>query len=173
MGLMDRVKAQATQLAQQAQEAAQEGKARLDQAQAGRRGDMMLRQLGALVYAERTGRGTSDSQARIEQLINDISEHERQNGLNLADPPQQGFGQSLFGQSVFGQSLSSGQPPAGQGTKEQSGSGQSGEGQADPEQAGSAHTPPPAGAGEMPGVDTTTSFFPAPDDDGAGRPPQV
>ena len=192
MGLMDRVKAQATQLAQQAQEAAQEGKARLDQAQAGRRGDMLLRQLGALVYAERTGRGTSESQARIEQLINEISEHERQNGLNLADPPQPGFGQSLFGQSVFGQA-SSGQPPADQGAGEQSGSGQSGEdqadaGQADPGQAGAgqadagqadagqadpAQTPPPAGAaGEMPGVDTTTSFFPAPDDDGAGGPPQ-
>ena len=172
MGLMDRVKAQATQLAQQAQEAAQEGKARLDQAQAGRRGDMLLRQLGALVYAERTGRGTSESQARIEQLINEISEHERQNGLNLADPPQPGFGQSLFGQSVFGQA-SSGQPPAGQGAGEQSGTGQSGEGQADAGQADPAQTPPPAGAaGEMPGVDTTTSFFPAPDDDGAGGPPQ-
>jgi len=179
---MDRVKAQATQLAQQAQEAAQEGKARLDQAQAGRRGDMLLRQLGALVYAERTGRGTSESQARIEQLINEISEHERQNGLNLADPPQPGFGQSLFGQSVFGQA-SSGQPPADQGAGEQSGSGQSGEGQsgegqadagqADAGQADPAQTPPPAGAaGEMPGVDTTTSFFPAPDDDGAGGPPQ-
>jgi len=169
---MDRVKAQATQLAQQAQEAAQEGKARLDQAQAGRRGDMLLRQLGALVYAERTGRGTSESQARIEQLINEISEHERQNGLNLADPPQPGFGQSLFGQSVFGQA-SSGQPPAGQGAGEQSGTGQSGEGQADAGQADPAQTPPPAGAaGEMPGVDTTTSFFPAPDDDGAGGPPQ-
>ena len=172
MGLMDRVKAQATQLAQQAQEAAQEGKARLDQAQAGRRGDMLLRQLGALVYAERTGRGTSESQARIEQLINEISEHERQNGLNLADPPQPGFGQSLFGQSVFGQA-SSGQPPADQGAGEQSGSGQSGEGQAGAGQADPAQTPPPAGAaGEMPGVDTTTSFFPAPDDDGAGGPPQ-
>ncbi|HKD86945.1 MAG TPA: hypothetical protein VKB62_00330 [Streptosporangiaceae bacterium] len=172
MGLMDRVKAQATQLAQQAQEAAQEGKARLDQAQAGRRGDMLLRQLGALVYAERTGRGTSESQARIEQLINEISEHERQNGLNLTDPPQPGFGQSLFGQSVFGQA-SSGQPPADQGAGEQSGSGQSGEGQADAGQADPAQTPPPAGAaGEMPGVDTTTSFFPAPDDDGAGGPPQ-
>ncbi len=50
MGLMDRVKAQAAQLAQQAQDAAQEGKNRLDQAQTGRRGDMLLRQLGALVY---------------------------------------------------------------------------------------------------------------------------
>jgi hypothetical protein len=84
MGLMDKVKAQATQLAQKTQEAAQEGKARLDQAQASRRGDALLRQLGALVFAERTGRGTPDSQAKIDQLISNISTYEQENGLNLA-----------------------------------------------------------------------------------------
>jgi hypothetical protein len=83
MGLMDKVKAQATQLAQKTQEAAQEGKAKLDQAQANRRGDVLLRQLGAAVFAERTGRGTADTQATIDQLISAISAHERENGLNL------------------------------------------------------------------------------------------
>ena len=196
MGLMDRVRAQATQIAQQAQEAAQEGKARLDQAQASRRGDILLRQLGALVFAERTGRGTADSQARIDQLISDISAYESQNGLNLADPPQPGFGQSLFGQSVFGQS-SSGQPPSGQGTPEQSdsgqsasgqpapsqqagfpaspqpGAGQSSPGQPGPGQADTAQAPGSGDAGAMPSVDTTTSFFPAPDDEGAGGSSQA
>jgi len=90
MGLMDKVKAQAQQLAQQTKEAAEQGKAKLDQAQASRRGDVLLRQLGVAVYADRTGRGTPDSQAKIDQLINDISAHERENGLNLtADPAQQ------------------------------------------------------------------------------------
>jgi hypothetical protein len=90
MGLMDKVKAQATQIAQQTREAAQEGKAKIDAAQANRRGDQMLRQLGAAVFADRTGRGTPDSQARIDQLITDISAYERENGLNLAaDPAQQ------------------------------------------------------------------------------------
>jgi hypothetical protein len=84
MGLMDKVKAQATQLAQKTQEAAQEGRARLDQAQANRRGDILLRQLGAAVFAERTGRGTADSQATIDRLITAISTHERENGLNLS-----------------------------------------------------------------------------------------
>jgi hypothetical protein len=83
MGLMDKFKAQATQLAQKTQEAAQEGKAKLDQAQANRRGDALLRQLGAAVFAERTGRGTTDSQSKIDQLVSDISAHERENGLNL------------------------------------------------------------------------------------------
>jgi type II secretory pathway pseudopilin PulG len=83
MGLMDKVKAQATQLAQKTQEAAQEGKSRLDQAQASRRGDVLLRQLGAAVFADRTGRGTADTQSTIDQLVNAISTHERENGLNL------------------------------------------------------------------------------------------
>src|ERR1700733_12087492 len=88
MGLMDKVKAQATQLAQKTQEAAQEGKAKIDQAQANRRGDALLRQLGAVVFAERTGRGTPDSQAKIDQLVSDLSAHESENGLNLSDQPQ-------------------------------------------------------------------------------------
>jgi hypothetical protein len=87
MGLMDKVKAQANQLAQKTQEAAQEGKAKIDQAQANRRGDVLLRQLGALVFADRTGRGAADSQAKIEQLISTISAHEQENGLNLTQAP--------------------------------------------------------------------------------------
>ena len=122
MGLMDRVKAQASQLAQQAMDATQEGKAKLDQAQAGRRGDAMLRQLGALVLADRTGRGTPDTQAKIDQLVNDISAHEQSNGLNLtADPastfpgpapsPFQG-GQTQGGQAPFqGDQSQGGQDP--------------------------------------------------------------
>src|SRR5215472_8404637 len=90
MGLMDKVKAQANQLAQKTQEAAQEGKARIDQAQANRRGDALLRQLGAAVYADRTGRGTPDTQAKIEQLVSEISAHEQANGLNLTSPQQPG-----------------------------------------------------------------------------------
>jgi len=98
MGLMDKVKAQATQLAQQTKEAAEQGKAKLDQAQASRRGDAMLRQLGVAVFAERTGRGTPDSQTKIDQLINDISAYERENGLNLTDPNS---GASVPQQPVF------------------------------------------------------------------------
>jgi len=88
MGLMDKVKAQANQVAQKTQETAQSGKAKLDQAQANRHADAMLQQLGAAVYAERTGHGTADSQAKIDKLINDISTYERDNGLNLTDRPQ-------------------------------------------------------------------------------------
>ena len=85
MGLMDKVKAQANQVAQKTQETAQSGKAKYDQAQASRHADAMLQQLGAAVYAERTDRGTVDSQAKIDKLISDISAAERENGLNLTD----------------------------------------------------------------------------------------
>jgi hypothetical protein len=136
MGLMDRVKAQAAQIAQQAQEVAQEGRARLDQVQASRRGDTLLRQLGATVLAERTGRGTADSQARIDQLITEISAYERDNSLDLVSPTQQSFPQP-------------GSPQPGS-----------------PDPA----SPSPGGTGDMMTVDTTTSFFPAPDDHQSGAP---
>jgi hypothetical protein len=87
MGLMDKVKAQATVLAQKTQETAREGKAKFDQVQATRRADAMLRNLGALVYADRTGRGTPDTQAQIDRLISDISAHEAANGINLSAEP--------------------------------------------------------------------------------------
>jgi hypothetical protein len=87
MGLMDKVKAQANQLAQKAQETAQEGKARIDQAQANKHADVLLRNLGAMVYAERTGRGAADSQDQITRLIGEISAHEAENGINLSSQP--------------------------------------------------------------------------------------
>jgi hypothetical protein len=88
MGLMDKVKAQATVLAQKTQETAMQGKARLDQAQANRHADGLLRNLGALVYAERTNRAAPDTEQKIAQLVAEISAHEAENGINLdAQPP--------------------------------------------------------------------------------------
>jgi hypothetical protein len=85
MGLLDRVREQAAQVAQRAgqatQEAAQTGKAKLDQAQAKRRADAMFRDLGAAVYAERTGRGGTDTADKIERLVKALSEQEASQGL--------------------------------------------------------------------------------------------
>ena len=163
MGLMDRVKAQANQLAQNAQQAAQqaapEGRARIDQAQASRRGDALLRQLGALVYADRTGRGAADTQARIEQLISEISAHEQANGLNLTNPqpgwPQPGSPQQNVPQpgspedNPFGGPGGSAYPPAGSSSDA---------GQVFPPPGGG----PDAGASFPP---PGTQFFPQPGDD--------
>ena len=85
MGLMDKVRAQGTQIAQMAQETAREGKVKLDQAQAKRRADAMFRDLGATVYAERTGRGTPDSQAKIDRLVDALSRQEASQGLGDPD----------------------------------------------------------------------------------------
>jgi hypothetical protein len=77
MGLMDKVKAQASELASQ-------GKAKYGEVQATRRANVLLRNLGAVVYADRTGRGSGDTEAQIEKLITEIKAHESANGINLS-----------------------------------------------------------------------------------------
>jgi hypothetical protein len=68
-----------------AQETAREGKVKLDQAQAKRRADAMFRDLGATVYAERTGRGTPDSKDKIDRLVDALSRQEASQGLGDPD----------------------------------------------------------------------------------------
>ena len=85
MGLIDRFREQAAQVAQRTaqatQDAAQQGKAKFDQAQAKRRADAMFRDLGAAVYAERTGRGGTDTADKIERLVSALQQQESEQGL--------------------------------------------------------------------------------------------
>jgi hypothetical protein len=111
MGLMDKVRAQGTQIAQRAQETAREGKVKLDQAQAKRRADAMFRDLGATVYAERTGRGTPDSQEKIDRLVDALSRQEASQGLG--DPDASTPGESTPGESTPGESTPGGSTPGG------------------------------------------------------------
>ncbi len=113
MGLMDKVKAQATQIAQKSQEAAREGKARIDQAQANRHADTLLRNLGALVYAEHTNRAAADSQDQIARLIAEISAHEAENGINLSAQPQAGYPGGVPQQGAPGGPAGPGAAPGG------------------------------------------------------------
>lgn len=106
MGLMDKVRAQGTQIAQMAQETAREGKVKLDQAQAKRRADAMFRDLGATVYAERTGRGTPDSQEKIDRLVDALSRQEASQGLG--DPDGSAPGESATGESTKEESTKGG-----------------------------------------------------------------
>ena len=85
MPLFDKVKEQAAQAAQKAQEAAQKGQAKIDEAQAKRREDALLRDLGALVYAERTGTAGPDGSAEIERVIADITKHRAEQAATDAD----------------------------------------------------------------------------------------
>jgi hypothetical protein len=117
MGLMDKVRAQGSQLAQVAQDAAREGKVKLDQAQAKRRADALFRDLGAAVYAERTGRGSPDSKDRIDRLVDALSRQEADQGLGETD------GKGSSGDSPAGDS------PAGDSPSGESGTGKNGAGE--------------------------------------------
>jgi len=79
MGLMDKVKAQATQVAQKAQEAAQAGQSKLEGAQSKKQADALLRELGLAVYAQHKD-GTDQGSAEVDRLLSEISSFEAQNG---------------------------------------------------------------------------------------------
>lgn len=110
MGLMDKVKAQATQLAQKTQESAQAGMAKFDSAQLARRSDPLLKSLGLAVLAERTGRGAPDNQAQIDQLITALTQHEAQNNVDLVAQAAQAQAQQAQMQMGGGQFLGSAPP---------------------------------------------------------------
>jgi hypothetical protein len=117
MGLMDKVRAQGSQLAQVAQDAAREGKVKLDQAQAKRRADALFRDLGAAVYAERTGRGSPDSKGRIDRLVDALSRQEADQGLGETN------GKSPSGEGSSGEGSSGESPSSESGTGGTSGTG--------------------------------------------------
>ena len=58
MALFDKVKAQAAQVARLAEDADKAGQARIGEAQAHKRAEGLVRELGIAVLASRTGRGT-------------------------------------------------------------------------------------------------------------------
>lgn len=85
MGLLDKVKAQAKEAVEMAQEAGKKGQAKLEEAQAKRKVDALFHDLGAAVYAERSGK---PYEADIEALISEISalEAEHGDGVVTAEP---------------------------------------------------------------------------------------
>ena len=85
MGLLDKVKAQAAAATVMAKDAAQKGQAKLDEVQAKKAADGMLRDLGAAVYATKTGRSTPTTDADIDRLVTALQAHESEHGaLTLA-----------------------------------------------------------------------------------------
>ena len=85
MGLLDKVKDKATQATEMAKDAAAKGQAKLDEAQAKKAADGMLRDLGAAFYATKTGRATPTTDAEIERLVAALQQHESEHGtLTLA-----------------------------------------------------------------------------------------
>ncbi|HTU40012.1 MAG TPA: hypothetical protein VMF35_18600, partial [Acidimicrobiales bacterium] len=85
MGLLDKVKATAATATEAAKDAAAKGQAKLDEAQAKKAADGMLRDLGAAYYATKTGRSTPATDGEIDRLVAALQEHESQHGqLTLA-----------------------------------------------------------------------------------------
>lgn len=80
MGLLDKVKAQAATATALAKDAAQKGQAKLDAVQAKRAADAMLRDLGAIVYGQQTGRASATAETDAERLIASLRAHEQEHG---------------------------------------------------------------------------------------------
>ena len=80
MGLMDKVKAQATQIAEKAQEAGQAGQAKLADFQAKRSADALLLELGGIVYTQKAGRAAPGADARITELVGQVQAFEAEHG---------------------------------------------------------------------------------------------
>jgi hypothetical protein len=80
MGFMDKVKSQATALAEKAQEGARAGQEKLSQVQAKRHSDALLLELGGIVYLERAGRPQAGGEARAEAIVSELRTFEAANG---------------------------------------------------------------------------------------------
>jgi hypothetical protein len=85
MGLLDKVKQQATAATEMAKDAAAKGQAKIDEAQAKKAAEGMLRDLGAAFYATKSGRSTPTTDSDIERLVAALQEYESEHGpLTLA-----------------------------------------------------------------------------------------
>lgn len=80
MGFMDKVKAQATVLAEKAQEGAKAGQAKLSDMQAKKHADALMLELGGLVYSEKAGRAPADAEAKIAELVEQLRQFESEHG---------------------------------------------------------------------------------------------
>lgn len=90
MGFLDKVKESATAAAAATKEAAQKGQAKLDEMQAKKAADIWLRDLGAVVYGQATGRGPANADAEVERLTGSLKEYEDEHGpidLSLDSAP--------------------------------------------------------------------------------------
>jgi len=94
MGLKDRLKAQASVLAERAQEAGKAGQAKLEALQAKRKADALLTELGRIAYEAQTGRGMPGDDARRADIVEQLRQYEAEFGPIGADA---GVGESDAG----------------------------------------------------------------------------
>lgn len=87
MGFMDKVKEQAAVAASVAKEAAQKGQTKVEEIQAKRSADGVLRQLGLATYLEQSGRAASSVQADVARYIATLKTYEAEYGDLTLDGP--------------------------------------------------------------------------------------
>ena len=76
MGLLDKVKAQAEQVAVKAQQGVSQGQAKLEEMQAKKQGDALLRELGAAYFAQQRSGGSADAvTAALAKVDAHVAEH--------------------------------------------------------------------------------------------------
>jgi hypothetical protein len=80
MGLMDKVKAGAEVGLAKANEASKAGQAKLDAAQAKRRADGLLHDLGSAVYADHVGRANDQTTADTKRILDELAAYEAEYG---------------------------------------------------------------------------------------------
>jgi hypothetical protein len=73
MGFLDKAKAQAQQLATKGQE-------KYEQTTSKRKSDALLRDLGAAVFAQKTGKGTPETDGEVERLLAELRALEAEHG---------------------------------------------------------------------------------------------
>ena len=81
MGLMDKVKAQATVLADKAQTGMQQGQTKLQEMQTSKQVDHLLRELGAYVFLSERNRAQPDGEAKVAAIMGQLD------GLEAAGTP--------------------------------------------------------------------------------------
>ncbi len=80
MGLMDKVKEQAAAAASVAKDVAQKGQAKVDEVQARRAADGVLRELGLAVYLTKVDRAPASVESDIERHVEAIRQYESEHG---------------------------------------------------------------------------------------------
>ena len=78
MGLMDKVKAQAEVAIAKGKEGMAQGQAKLDEMQAKKHGDALLRDLGAAYYAKERKGGSA---AAVQAAVAKVAAHEAEHGV--------------------------------------------------------------------------------------------
>jgi hypothetical protein len=80
MGLMDKVKAQATSVEAKAQEAGKVGQAKIEAVQAKRKADALLEELGKITFEAQVGRGAAGDEKRAAELVEQLRQYEAEYG---------------------------------------------------------------------------------------------